>query len=109
MLISAEDTPTLNGSNEAASISCFDAPALNASKMKCLRAPGSLIEEKTRLLILVGIFSAIREPGALRHFISEAFKAGASKQEIEAASLLPFSVGVSSAEMSIQIIVEMAK
>ncbi len=70
---------------------------------------GGALDEKTRTLILVGIFSAIREPGALRHFISEAFKAGASKQEIEAASLLPFSVGVSSAEMSIPIIVEMAE
>lgn len=66
------------------------------------------LDEKTRLLVLVGIFSATRDPIALRHFIYEAFRAGASRQEIEAASLLPFSVGVSSAEMSIPIIVDIA-
>lgn len=70
---------------------------------------GGALDEKTRLLVLVGIFSAIRDPIALRHFVSEAFKGGATKREIEAASLLPFSVGVSSAEMSIPIIVEMAE
>lgn len=70
---------------------------------------GGALDEKTRLLILVGIFSTTRDPVALRHFVSEAFKAGATKEEIEAASLLPFSVGVSSAEMSIPIIVEMAE
>ncbi len=66
------------------------------------------LDEKTRLLVLVGIFSATRDPTALRHFVSEAFEAGATKREIEAASLLPFSVGVSSAEMSIPIIVDIA-
>jgi len=67
------------------------------------------LDEKTRLLVLVGIYSATRDPGALRHFVAEAFRAGASKHEIEAASLLPFSVGVSSAEMSIPIILDVAK
>ncbi|UCH57793.1 MAG: carboxymuconolactone decarboxylase family protein [Candidatus Bathyarchaeota archaeon] len=70
---------------------------------------GRALDEKTRNLILVGIFSSTRDPVALRHFVSEAFKAGATKQEIEAAALLPFSVGVSSAEMSIPIIVEAVK
>jgi alkylhydroperoxidase/carboxymuconolactone decarboxylase family protein YurZ len=68
---------------------------------------GGALDEKTRLLILVGIFSATRDPGALRHFVGEAIKAGASKKEIEAAALLPFNIGVSSAEMSIPIIQEM--
>lgn len=68
---------------------------------------GEALDEKTRLLILVGIFSATRDPGALRHFVGEAIKAGASKKEIEAAALLPFNIGVSSAEMSIPIIQEM--
>jgi alkylhydroperoxidase/carboxymuconolactone decarboxylase family protein YurZ len=68
-----------------------------------------VLDEKTRLLILVGIFSAIRDPVALRHFTFEALEAGATKREVEAASLLPFSIGVSSAEMSIPIILEEAK
>ena len=68
---------------------------------------GGVLDEKTRFLILVGIFSATRDPGALGHFIGEAIKAGASKREIEAAALLPFSVGVSSAELSIPIILDL--
>lgn len=67
---------------------------------------GGALDGKMRCLVLVGIFSAIREPVALRHFVSEAIKAGASKKEIEAAALLPFSVGVSSAELSIPIILD---
>ncbi len=59
---------------------------------------------KTRLLVLVGIFSATRDPVALRHYVGEAIKAGASKREIEAAALLPFSMGVTSAELSIPLI-----
>ncbi len=65
------------------------------------------LDEKTKLLILIGIFSAVRDPGALRHFVGEAIKAGVSKEEIEASALLPFNIGVSSAEMSIPIIHEM--
>ena len=67
---------------------------------------GGALNEKTRFLILVGIFSATRDPGALRHFIVQAMKAGASKREIEAAALLPFNIGVSSAELSIPLIQE---
>ena len=67
---------------------------------------GAALDEKTRLLILVGIFSATRDPVALRHFIEQAMKAGASKREIQAAALLPFNIGVSSAELSIPLIRE---
>lgn len=67
---------------------------------------GGVLDEKTRLLILVGIFSTTRDPGALRHFVGETLKAGASKREVEAAALLPFSIGVSSAELSIPLILE---
>jgi len=70
---------------------------------------GGILDEKTRLLILVGIFSTVRDPVALRHFVGEAFKAGASKREVEAAVLLPFSVGVSSAELGIPLIVEIGQ
>jgi len=67
---------------------------------------GGALDEKTRSLILVGIFSAIRDPVALRHFIGQAMKAEASKREIQAAALLPFNIGVSSAELSIPLIRE---
>ena len=63
-----------------------------------------VLDEKTRNLILIGIFSTVRDPVALEHFISMAFKSGASKKEIQAAALLAFNVGVSSAEMSIPLI-----
>jgi alkylhydroperoxidase/carboxymuconolactone decarboxylase family protein YurZ len=68
-----------------------------------------VLDGKTRCLVLVGIFLAIREAGALRHFVGEAIKSGASKREIEAAALLPFSIGVSSAELSIPIILDMVR
>jgi alkylhydroperoxidase/carboxymuconolactone decarboxylase family protein YurZ len=64
------------------------------------------LDEKTRTLILVGIFSTTRDPVALKHFIRMALRAGASKNEIEAAALLAFNVGVSSAELSIPLILE---
>jgi len=67
------------------------------------------LDKKITALIHVGICSTIREAGALRHFVSEAFEAGATKEEVEAAALLAFSTGVSSAELSIPIILDLAK
>ena len=69
----------------------------------------NVLDKKTMELISVGIYSTIREPGALRHHVSEALKAGATKEEVEAAALLAFSVGVSSAELSLPIILDLAK
>jgi len=66
------------------------------------------LDKKTTALIHVGICSTIREAGALRHFVGQAFEAGATKEEVEAAALLAFSVGVSSAELSLPIILELA-
>ena len=66
-----------------------------------------VLDKKTVALIYVGIYSTIREAGALRHFASEALKAGATKEEIEASALLAFSVGVSSAELSLPIILDL--
>ena len=66
---------------------------------------GSL-DEKTRHLILIGIYSTTRDPVALKHFIRMAMNAGASKDEIQSAALLAFNVGVSSAELSIPLILE---
>lgn len=69
----------------------------------------NVLDKKTMALIYVGIYSTIREGGALRHFASEALKAGATKEEVEAAALLSFTTGVSSAELSLPIILDLAK
>jgi hypothetical protein len=42
--------------------------------------------------------------GALRHFVGQAFEAGATREEVKTAALLTFSMGVSSAELSLPII-----
>lgn len=68
-----------------------------------------VLDNKTMALIYVGIYSTIREAGALRHFIGEALKAGATKEEVEAAALLAFTTGVSSAELSLPIILNLAE
>ncbi len=66
------------------------------------------LDEKTRTLILVGIFSATRDPVALGHFIRTAFNVGASKEEIQSAALLAFNTGVTFAEMSVPLIKEVS-
>ena len=66
----------------------------------------SSLDEKTRNLILIGIYSTTRDPIALKHFIRMALRTGASKDEIQTAALLAFNVGVSSAELSIPLILE---
>ncbi|KON29826.1 hypothetical protein AC482_05465 [miscellaneous Crenarchaeota group-15 archaeon DG-45] len=70
---------------------------------------GGVLDEKTRLLILIGIFSTTRDPVALRHFVGEALRAGATRREVEAAALLPFAIGVSSAELSIPLILDIVQ
>ncbi len=67
----------------------------------------NVLNEKTKALIQVGIHSTIREAGALRHFVREALKSGATKEEVEAAALLAFTTGVSSAELSLPIILNL--
>jgi alkylhydroperoxidase/carboxymuconolactone decarboxylase family protein YurZ len=67
----------------------------------------NVLDKKTMALIYVGIYSTIREAGALRHFVSEALKAGSTKEEVEAAALLAFTTGVSSAELSLPIILDL--
>lgn len=69
----------------------------------------NVLDKKTMTLIYVGIYSTIREGGALHHFVSEALKAGATKEEVEAAALLAFTTGVSSAELSLPMILELAE
>lgn len=68
-----------------------------------------VLDEKTRNLILVGIYSTTRDPVALRHFTRLAFDAGASKEQIQAAALMAFNTGVSSAELSIPLIKEVSE
>jgi alkylhydroperoxidase/carboxymuconolactone decarboxylase family protein YurZ len=88
-----------------------ECPTVADSHMKmsqAITAHGGL-DEKTRLLILVGIFSATRDPVALRHFVGLAFKAGIPKKQIESAALLAYNTGVTYAEMAIPIIAEAAK
>ena len=74
--------------------------------IKCINK-NNILDKKTMALIYVGIYSTIREAGALRHFASEALKAGATKEEIEASALLAFGVGVSSAELNLPIILDL--
>jgi alkylhydroperoxidase/carboxymuconolactone decarboxylase family protein YurZ len=69
----------------------------------------NVLDNKTMALIYVGIYSTIREAGALYHFVGEALKAGATKEEVEAAALLAFATGVSSAELSLPIILDLTK
>jgi alkylhydroperoxidase/carboxymuconolactone decarboxylase family protein YurZ len=69
----------------------------------------NVLDKKTMALIYVGVYSTIREAGALRHFVGEALTAGATKEQVEAAALLAFSTGVSSAELSLPIIRDLTK
>lgn len=68
-----------------------------------------VLDQKTTILIRIGIYAATRDPVALRHFVGEAFKAGASKKEIQAAALLAWGTGVTVAELAIPLIQEVAE
>lgn len=91
-------------------IFCTECPSVSEAYMKlsqAISAHGGL-DEKTRLLILVGIYSTTRDPVALRHFVGMALKAGIPKKQIESAALLAFNTGVTNAELAIPLIEEMA-
>ena len=64
------------------------------------------LDQKTTLLIRIGIYSVTRDPVALSHFVGEAFKAGVSKKEIQAAALQAWGAGVTFSEMAIPLIKE---
>jgi alkylhydroperoxidase/carboxymuconolactone decarboxylase family protein YurZ len=88
-----------------------ECPGVSEAYMKlsqAISAHGGL-DEKTRLLILIGIYSTTRDPVALRHFVSIALKTGIPKKQIESAALLAFNAGVTNAELAIPLIEEMAK
>jgi alkylhydroperoxidase/carboxymuconolactone decarboxylase family protein YurZ len=65
-----------------------------------------VLDQKTTLLIRIGIYSVTRDPVALSHFVGEAFKAGISKKEIQAAALQAWGVGVTFSELAIPLIKE---
>ena len=92
-------------------IFCEECPGVSDAYQKMSQAIGAHggLDEKTRLLILIGIYSTTRDPVALRHMVGLASKAGASVNEIEAAALLAFNTGVTSAELSIPLIVDALK
>ena len=64
------------------------------------------LDQKTMLLIRIGIYSVTRDPVALSHFVGEAFKAGVSKKEIQAAALQAWGAGVTFSELAIPLIKE---
>jgi alkylhydroperoxidase/carboxymuconolactone decarboxylase family protein YurZ len=64
------------------------------------------LDQRTTLLIRIGIYSVTRDPVALRHFVGEAFKAGVSKEEIQAAALQAWGAGVTFSELAIPLIKE---
>ncbi|MBD3173436.1 hypothetical protein GF326_13315 [Candidatus Bathyarchaeota archaeon] len=65
-----------------------------------------VLDQKTVILLRIAIYSTTRDPVALRHFIGEAFKAGISKKEIQAAALMPWCNGVTISELAIPLIKE---
>jgi len=65
-----------------------------------------ILDQKTMLLIRIGIYSVTRDPVALSHFVGEAFKAGVSKKEIQAAALMAWGAGVTFSELAIPLIKE---
>ena len=66
-----------------------------------------VLDKKTMALIYAGIYSTIRDAGALRHYANQTLKAEATKEEIQASALLGFDVGVSSAELNLPIILDL--
>jgi alkylhydroperoxidase/carboxymuconolactone decarboxylase family protein YurZ len=63
-----------------------------------------VLDQRTTLLVSIGISSVTRDPVALSHFVREALKAGVSKKEIQAAALMAWSTGVTVAELAIPLI-----
>jgi alkylhydroperoxidase/carboxymuconolactone decarboxylase family protein YurZ len=67
---------------------------------------GESLDQKTLCLVLVGINSATRDPLSTRFWARRAKAAGATKKQVESAALLAWCQGVSSAEMSVPLILE---
>jgi alkylhydroperoxidase/carboxymuconolactone decarboxylase family protein YurZ len=65
-----------------------------------------VLDQKTVLLIRIGVYSVTRDPVALSHFVREAFKSGISKKEIQAAALQAWGAGVTFSELAVPLIKE---
>jgi alkylhydroperoxidase/carboxymuconolactone decarboxylase family protein YurZ len=63
-----------------------------------------VLDQRTALLVRIGIYSVTRDPVALSHFVREALKAGVSKKEVQAAALMAWGTGVTVAELAIPLI-----
>lgn len=68
-----------------------------------------VLDQRTIFLLRISIYSTTRDPVALRHFVREAFKAGVSKKEIQAAAMMPWCTGVTLGELAIPLIKEVEK
>lgn len=62
------------------------------------------LDEKTVILLKIAVYSAIRDPIALRHFVGLGFKAGLSKKEIQSAAMAAAGITVTHGEMAMPII-----
>jgi len=67
------------------------------------------LDQKTVFLLRIAVYSTMRDPIALRHFVGEAFKAGISKKEIQSAAMMAASITVTYGEMVMPIIQEVEK
>ena len=64
------------------------------------------LDEKTVILLRIAVYSAIRDPIALRHFVGVGMKAGISKNEIKSAAMMATGIAVTYGEMVMPIIQE---
>jgi alkylhydroperoxidase/carboxymuconolactone decarboxylase family protein YurZ len=85
-----------------------ETPGVAEAWMKMAQAVNidGVLDQKTVFLLRIAIYSTTRDPVALRHFVGEAFKAGISKKEIQAAALMPWCNGVTISELVIPLIKE---
>ena len=85
-----------------------ETPGVAQAWMKMAEAVNvdGVLDQKTVFLLRIAIYSTIRDPVALSHFVREAFKAGISKKEIQAAALMPWGNGVTISELAIPLIKE---
>jgi alkylhydroperoxidase/carboxymuconolactone decarboxylase family protein YurZ len=64
------------------------------------------LDEKTVILLRVAVYSAIRDPVALRHFVGVGLRAGISKKEIQSAAMMATGIAVTYGEMVMPLIQE---
>jgi len=85
-----------------------ETPGIADAWMKMANAVNidGVLDPKTVLLLRIAIYSNIRDPVALRHFVREAFNQGVSKKEIQAAAMMPWCIGVTLSELAIPLIKE---